>query len=120
EELARRQGVSEATIARRAHDLAFAASEEDGALRRHVGYYLLDDGRRELGAKHDARTDRRRLSWVYVGGIFGVAVIHLAVLIAVLLAIDATNSTILIAGVLALVPAWTIGVSLINWVSSMV
>ena len=119
EQLARRQRATEASVANRAYDLAFRASDDRGLLRRHVGYYLLDDGRRELGAKHDAQTDRRRLSWAYVGGILGVAAIHLVALIAILNAVGATQSALVIAGVLAVVPVLTIGANLVNWVISL-
>jgi len=115
EALARRQGISETRLATEAIELAAAGSDERGGLRRHVGYYLLDEGRAELGAPQDRARQRRRRTFAYVGGIVGVTAIHVGALIAGLIGAGASAVTTVIAALLALVPAWTIGVSLINW-----
>ena len=78
--LARLFRAPEEAAARAALDLCDEA--QDGALERHVGWYLLErDGMRALGRKLDARTLWwPRLGWLYRAGLWALALVF-AVLI---------------------------------------
>ncbi|WP_106394980.1 GH36-type glycosyl hydrolase domain-containing protein [Enhygromyxa salina] len=118
--LARRSRWSEARVASRALALASSALD-DSALTGDVGYWLLGRGRaqldRELGGLRGrlGAALRRRAALVYIGGIVFVALAHLVALVAGSSVAGVPPTRIAIAALLAVIPAWTIGVSLVNW-----
>jgi cyclic beta-1,2-glucan synthetase len=122
--LARRCGRSETQVAQQAIELASAS--ESGSPESHVGWYLLGEGRPRLErvldirpswAGHLARSTRRQAGTLYLAGIALIAVLHLSVLgWALRVPGNAPTTVVVVACVLAAVPAVTIAVSLINWV----
>ena len=123
EALARRCGRSESEVAKRAIERARRADPEQ--LAAHVGFQLVDPAgvaglARELGVGGPLRrrlhADRRRWRAVlYIGGISLVALAHLSALAYGLTRLGVTPALLVASCALALVPAWTIGVSLIDW-----
>jgi cyclic beta-1,2-glucan synthetase len=125
--LARHSELSETRVAARAIELA--GFGQPGHVRAHVGYYLRGAGRPELERTirfepgtgiRIRRALRRHNDLLYIGGIGLVAALHVAILAAVLRAYATAPGVVLLACVLVLIPTWTIGVSLVNWVVSLV
>ncbi|MFO7568125.1 MAG: glucoamylase family protein [Enhygromyxa sp.] len=116
EELARRLDLPEPSLAARAIEAAADASEDDDVdpLHRHVGYYLLDDGRAALGVAHDALAQRRRRTIAYVGGIVALAALLLTGLVWLLIERGAGPGVIVVAALLAVIPAWTVSATAID------
>jgi cyclic beta-1,2-glucan synthetase len=125
--LARRCTRSETMVAQQAIDLAHAGRSDSP--ERHVGWYLLGEGRPHLevalGVRrgllgHVEKLVKRNAGTLYLAGIGLVAVLHLVAL-AIALAVggDATAGVVVAACMLAAIPAVTIAVSLINWLVSL-
>jgi cyclic beta-1,2-glucan synthetase len=125
EELAARSGCPEAAVAREAVRLSHGGEGR----RRHVGYYLIDRGVLGLGdilgyrpgwrTRWRRGVERHPTAW-YLGAIASVAALHVVALGMALLGLGA-GPALLAAGVaLALVPATTIGVSLVNLLATRV
>jgi cyclic beta-1,2-glucan glucanotransferase len=120
EELAAGSDDAEETVAAAAVRLARASP---GDRRGHVGYYLVDAGfdvlARTVGYHPPWKARGRRFltrypTAAYLGGIAAVTLAHEAVLCVALHALGARLFLIAVAAALALVPATTIGVALIN------
>jgi len=122
ERLARRSPVSEDAVAREALELATRAKEAapDDVARAHVGYYLVDEGRRELARRVAYRprpAERvrdvvlRAPSFFYLGGIALSTVIFAA---ATTLAIGAAGPLFWVIAALVLFPASELAVTLVN------
>jgi cyclic beta-1,2-glucan synthetase len=126
EALAQRSRQTELGVARRAIALAHVATERDREpLATHVGYYLLDRGRgqlyRELGLWHLPSAAARPLKLVaYLGAILVIAAAHLLALLLILRGLEPSTAKLVLAELLAVVPALTIGVSLVNWLATLV
>ena len=132
ETLARGCKLSEAQVATRA--IEFAAREPD---RRpdapegptgHVGYYLIDEGRRilELAIGHHPGLARRAKLMMrrggglaYLGTIAGLAALHLTLFALVAAAAGGPAWAVVLASLIAVIPAWTIGVSVANWLATL-
>jgi len=125
EKLSARSSLAEERVAQWAVQLAGqAAAAADGPLFRHIGFYLIGHGRRQLAASLYGRTlDRDRLraaaeksrGFLYFGGIFLVTVLVLGGMgraISPLLPADYRTFWLFLAA--AVFPAMEIGVSLIN------
>ena len=120
EELAAGSDDSEEAVAAAAVRLA---GESPADRRAHVGYYLVDAGfdvlARTVGYHPRWKTRWRRFltrypTASYLGGIAGVTLAHEVVLCLALRALGAGPFLTAVAAALALVPATTIGVALIN------
>ncbi len=120
EELAAGSDDSEEAVAAAAVRLA---RESPADRRGHVGYYLVDAGfdvlARTVGYHPRWKTRWRRFltrypTASYLGGIAGVTLVHEVVLCLALRALGAGFFLTAVAATLALVPATTIGVALIN------
>ena len=125
EELAARGDRSEKAVAHEAVD----RSHRGRGRSRHVGYHLVDEGFEALGRavgyrpSFGARWRRfllRHPTPCYLGAISVVAVLHLAALGLGLLAAGAAPAVVAAGIALALVPAATIGVSVVNRVATQV
>jgi len=126
ESLAKSGGSSEEEIARTAISLAEEHLKSDSSDRRgtHVGYYLIDKGRREL-TKHLGISDDRRhrtLSWIYghhtsiYFGAVGVGTLILVLLLAMKgQAVGVSIGILGFLAVLALLPASQIIVQIVNY-----
>ncbi len=124
EKMARATGQDEQAIARQVVDLAHAASPTDTPRAAHVGYYLLDVGRVQLDARVgyraplSSRVRRGALDHptpVYLGG---VVLLTFSVVLGGVLYAQGAGATLLqtlAVGLLLLIPALTIAVTLINW-----
>jgi cyclic beta-1,2-glucan synthetase len=120
EELAARSGRSEAAVAREA---VRQSRKRVGGRRDHVGYHLVDDGFEALGRAVGYRpgwgTRWRRFllrhpTPSYLGPIGVVALLHVVVLAMALVSAGSAPAVVLLGAVLALVPAVTIAVSVVN------
>lgn len=93
----------------------------------HVGYYLLDRGREELeqalGYQPPPTLVVRRFiynhgSFVYLGGIFFLALFLVSGVIGYTLAAGGATWHVALAGVLSFIPSLTIAIQLVNWVTT--
>ncbi len=123
EEIAWQLRRSELDIARETIDRARHAPTFD-VRRRHIGYYLIDRGRHEferaLGYRPQRperirRFIRRHATCLYLSCI-GISVALFMITPLWLLAHDNPSTEIwLILGFLALIPAWNLGIELVQW-----
>ena len=120
EDLASQSGRAEEEVAEEA---VRAARESRGGRAAHVGYHLVDAGvemlARALGARPPWRTRWRGLlrshpTIVYLGAIGVLTVLHESALVAALDVLGAGVALAATAALLALVPAATIAVTLVN------
>ncbi|PRQ07167.1 GH36-type glycosyl hydrolase domain-containing protein [Enhygromyxa salina] len=120
EALAHRSELSETGVATRAIELV----GEDG----HVGHVLLASPNREARSELERAIGyrpslgdrvlvplRRHAASLYIGSIGLVAALHVAALGVGLRAAGTSLGLVLLACALVLIPGWTIGVSLVNW-----
>ncbi len=121
EQLAKWSKRPEMQIAGDALALAGAASDE---VTKHVGYYLVDAGRKELERVADARVPwreclRRWLRGNATGLYFGGLAVLSAALVAVPLALAATSGSgwlvLTVLGILLLLPASELAVQAVNY-----
>ena len=125
EELAKRSCFDEIGVAEAAIDYARAADRQEASdvRRRHVGFFLLDEGRRELEAQLQyrprwgesvSRLAQRQASIVYMGGISLLTVTFAVAIQQVALALSAPPWIAGLAGLLALLPASDLAIGLVN------
>lgn len=124
EELAEHSGAPEETVAREA---VRRARESTGGREAHVGYHLVDAGSealgRALGYRPGWRTRgrghllRHPTPW-YLGAVAVVALLHVVLLWAALRALDGGLALIIAGVALAVVPAVTVALGLINALAS--
>jgi len=126
ESLAKSGGGSEEEIARTAISLAEKYLKDDSPDRRrtHVGYYLIDKGRRELTESLGISDNRRHrtLSWVYghhapiYFGAVGLGTLFLVLLLTMKgQAVGISNGILALLATLALLPASQIIVQAVNY-----
>lgn len=128
EELSRHSGKSEIEVARQAVELAQDADAPDTTDRSragHVGYYLVDAGRRKLEAavgyrptlfQFIGRALQARPTLSYLGAI---GLVSLAIVLALLryeLGSDAGAWRSVVLFLLLVIPSVTLGVSVVNWI----
>nr|MBP7687213.1 hypothetical protein [Thermoflexales bacterium] len=129
EKIALATGQDEQAVAHQAIDLAQAHSSSPTVRAAHVGYYLLDAGRAQLDARVGYRVPL--ISRLRRGALDHPTPVYLSsiglltfvvVLGGVLYARDAgaTVGQVLAVGLLLLIPALTVSVSLINWLITLV
>jgi cyclic beta-1,2-glucan synthetase len=122
EQLARRSRVSEEAVAREALALAEREKQDhpDDPARSHVGYYLVDEGRRELAkrvgyrprpAEHLRNGVLRAPAFFYLSGITVATLVFAA---AATLAIGADGPLFWVLAALVLLPASELAVTLVN------
>ena len=129
ERLARRSGLTEVEVARRALAMADAAPSADGvepplaARHRDPGYYLISDGRfmfeRALGVRMPlARRLRRAYVRVATGAYLGTLALVTALILAVPVLLSgasgAAGAGVLVVAILALAPASDLAMALVN------
>lgn len=121
EEVAQRTDSTEIQVARCALELAEGGREE---LTRHVGYYLVDEGRAELEARVGYRPplSRRLRRWarhhpapVYLGGIGILTVAALAGLLVLAARAGTGAGMLVVLGLLGLLPASEAALQIINY-----
>ena len=135
EEMARSSGVLEIDVARKAVEMAVAASADaevapDPSMRRRdPGYYLISDGRRVLEAALAVRVDiAERLRRTFVDGaviayltmIAAVSMVALAVPLLLAWRGDTIGAGTVIVAILAIVPASDLAIAVINRIVTMV
>src|SRR5690606_5967734 len=122
EELASRSPLTEVEVAARVVEHARAAAA--GTPAAHVGFWLLGDARPRLEASVAYRPSwrtrlrrraRRAAGPLYASALAGATGVALALPLAYLAALGAGPGTILLAAVLALVPASALGFTLVHW-----
>ena len=122
EDLAERTGASEPNIAREA--VRMSRGHPESPRQSHVGWWLVDGGRGEFETLTGYRGKRvgalrrlalRRPGWVYATGLVGVGALALAVPLALLVAWDTSGIALVLGGLLLLMPASIIAVTVTNW-----
>jgi cyclic beta-1,2-glucan synthetase len=119
-------GQSEVAVARQAVELARRAEVQGGVGPKvhHVGYYLVDRGRRLLEKELSYRPplDGRLGRWLlgrptfaYLAGIIAITLLLLLGYVGYAEAAGATQGQLLVVILLTLMPAVTVAVSLVNW-----
>ena len=127
ETLARRSGASEGDVAECVVRLASAGTRED---HRHVGYYLVDDGLRQMAAAVAGLPNARCAPWVaprassltaYMAPIAAVAMVGAWVLMRQLQVqpVDAPLWLWVVVALAGLVVFSELGIALVNWVATL-
>ncbi len=128
ERISKRALADELAVARAAVKLAAATSvgeaDQTASYRSHVGYYLVDEGLAQLEAQFEYRPrpfERARrfvlhhATLAYLGTLVLLTGLILTVLIATLTVAGAGWSLLVIATLVALVPASDLALTVINW-----
>ncbi|KPK94958.1 MAG: hypothetical protein AMJ88_02620 [Anaerolineae bacterium SM23_ 63] len=125
ERLARQTALDEDQVAKEAIKLAHNAIGQDGSSRvKHVGFYLIDAGLPQLEAHLNLRPswDQQVRRWVfahptcnYLGGIGLLTLVGVYDLIHYVHLAGGNILHLIGTGLLAMIPALTIAVNLVNW-----
>lgn len=124
EELARGSGISEEKVAAAAVCIAEVTDHECDRRLKHVGYYLIDDGRPSLASELKCRETRRHrtLQWVYrnhtsiyITSILTMTGAAVSALFAVGLIAGERISSIILVATLSILPASQLAVQLVNY-----
>ncbi len=130
EQLAQATGQPECEVAAATLELAqqAQASTPSDTRQSHIGYYLIDAGRRSLeialGYRPPAIERLRRWclhqhpTFTYLGSILFITLLLLAIPLAYTAALQAAPWQMSVAVLLIFIPATTIAVSLVNWLVS--
>jgi cyclic beta-1,2-glucan synthetase len=123
ERISKHTGTSELEIAEATTSLAAEVNDGDDA-KRHVGYYLIDEGLAQLEAifgyrprlrERFRRFLLRHATVSYLGTILLLTVLLLGFLLSALQNFGANWIVLVVAGILALIPATELAVTVINW-----
>ncbi len=126
EELARSSSMNEFEVAEKAIDLALSASS---ARERHVGFYLVAEGRSRLEKQISSRPPIHRsflrLLWdhpttAYVGSITLITLLILVSVFLFTLRVHGSDAQIMTALLLTILPASAIAVQLVNWIVGLI
>lgn len=126
ERIAKRSPIDEASVARKAIDLArSAAAGPDGDERlRHVGYYLVDAGLEELERQSDysatiaeriRRTVLRHAALAFVGSIVLGTIVLVGLTLLYASWAGASTPALVVVGLLTLMPLGDLAVSIVNY-----
>ena len=123
ERISKRTRASELKIAEATATLAAEAKDDDSA-KRHVGYYLIDEGlaqletifgyRPRLGERL-RRYMLRHATGIYLGTILFLTVLLLTFLLSAMSYFGAQWAVLVVAAITALIPATELAVTVINW-----
>ena len=129
EKLALATRQTEQSVARQATDLARAPSPSVTPRATHVGYYLLDAGRARLDARLGyrppltSRVRRVALNHPTPAYLSTIGLVAFSLILGGILYARSAGATLgqtLALGLLLLIPALTVSVSLINWIITLV
>ena len=131
EAVARASGIPEAAVAGRAIGLALTAAARRGSADRaaHVGFYLIDQGLRDLERVTEARLDARaRLRHaagrapllLYLGTITLITLLLTGGLLAAARAEGVAGGALVPVGILALLATSQLAVATVNWLATLV
>ncbi|SET37424.1 Cellobiose phosphorylase [Natronincola peptidivorans] len=122
EKIARRLNVEETRVARKAIEAAEANAEfYEGDKRKHVGYYLLDEGRKSLFESLEATETRYSLynksSSTYLLPIIGVTIliVFMAIVYGGRFIENQGAGLLFLVGLVVLIPAADVAVVFTNW-----
>ncbi len=124
EKLARRGNKNEIEIAGRVIEIAAKADGNNSDVQKHIGFYLLDDGgaafEKELAYRPNRRDSIQRTlknhpNLSYIAPIFLITLIFAVSTTAIVWRYGASLPLLVLAFVLAHVPAATFAVSFVNW-----
>lgn len=124
ERISKRTNTSELKIAEAVVKLAYEAANQNVAAKKHVGYYLVDEGLPQLEALFHYRPRpierfRRFLlrhpTGAYLGTIAALTVLLLGFLLCALDYAGASWPILVVAGLFALIPASDLALTVINW-----
>jgi cyclic beta-1,2-glucan synthetase len=127
EHISKRTSASELEVARGAVELAAQSqnSKVDDEAHSHVGYYLIDEGARELEKKFGYRPREmrervlravyRRPALFYLGALASLTALFVSMLDIVAYRQGAGTSTLVLLTLLSLIPASDIALSVLNW-----
>ncbi|HET9479848.1 MAG TPA: hypothetical protein VFO72_10915, partial [Pyrinomonadaceae bacterium] len=124
ERISKRTRTSELKIAQATVKLATEAKENDAQAKKHVGYYLIDEGLPQLEAifRYRPRTREklrrflvRHATASYLGVIALLTILLLGFLLTAMSLAGASWLVLVAAGLLALIPASDLAVTVVNW-----
>ncbi len=130
ERIARRAKIDELEVAERACELARRAGKKNQADKRysHVGYYLIDQGLAELEREFNYRprfSERLRCfvlkhpTAVYLGTLTFLTALLIGLFVAVAAYLGAGVPLLIAFGLLSLIPASDLALSILNWDSTL-
>lgn len=117
-DISQKHGIAETKIANGAVNLCKKAKKLNQSFKRtHVGYYIIDEGRRELFQYLNIRTEEFRLKSMapYLASVAAFSALFI-ILTVCLLGKGLSHGNIVLLSILLLIPASEIGVSLTNYV----
>ncbi|HEY2963409.1 MAG TPA: glucoamylase family protein [Pyrinomonadaceae bacterium] len=123
EKISKGTRISELEIGEAAVQLAFETKDDSPAVK-HVGYYLIDEGLPQLEARFGYRpkfTERlqrfllRHATGSYLGTISALTILLLGFLLIAIYAAGANWIVLVTAGVVGLIPASDLALTVINW-----
>ncbi|HEX5890966.1 MAG TPA: glucoamylase family protein [Pyrinomonadaceae bacterium] len=124
ERISKRTNTSELKIAETVVKLATEAVDQNVEAKKHVGYYLADEGLAQLEALFEYRPRPgekfrrfllRHATGAYLGIIAALTVLLLGFLLAALKYAGASWTILVVAGLIALIPASDLALTVINW-----
>ena len=126
ERLARRTKIDELKVARRVIELSAAAHRRDRSDRRlsHIGFYLIDEGVLEIEKEFDYRPkmSEKIVSFIlkyptisYLGSAAFLTALVVLLLVLTAAHFGASLSLIIVFGLLSLIPASDLALSIMNW-----
>ncbi|HEV2835250.1 MAG TPA: hypothetical protein VGW58_08030, partial [Pyrinomonadaceae bacterium] len=124
ERISKRTSTSELEIGEAAVNLAARDENADDQAKRHVGYYLIDEGLRQLEASFGYRPRfaerlRRFLLRHATGGYLGtlalLTILVLGFLLNALYRDGANWAIVVVAGLIGVIPASEIALTVVNW-----
>lgn len=126
ERIARRTKIDELKVARKVIEFSAAAHRRDASDRRrsHIGFYLIDEGVLEIEREFDYRPQiaERIISWVlkyptisYLGSAAFLTALVVLLLVFTAAYFGASLPLIVVFGLLSLIPASDLSLSIVNW-----
>ncbi|HMF57313.1 MAG TPA: glucoamylase family protein, partial [Pyrinomonadaceae bacterium] len=127
ERVSKRTSATELEVARGAVELAAqsGSSKPEDETRSHVGYYLVDEGVRELAKKYNYRPRKmrerilravyRHPTLFYLGTLASLTALFVSILVIIAIVQGAGTGTLVLLALLSLIPASDIALSVLNW-----
>lgn len=119
EEISRKTDINELDLIKSALELSILHKDDEKKYKKHIGYYLIDDGLNEILEKYSItkKIDKKMSEFSYLSFIFlGTIIINLAILVLTyLIPLNFTTGQYILAFVLMIIPSSEVVISLLNW-----